>query len=164
MSTHHATATPQGDKGTEDAWFVLTPASGTVTNGAAPPGGASPGALPSKSVSALGVADGVGGWSEANVDSGAYRWEVGWGGGAYRWGRGRRYGLGVGVGGWVGGWEGGSRGKMGCGETDRARSSIRTNPQGQHKVVEGDALWLACVRGTVAVLAVVYAVERPFDR
>ncbi|GLI71738.1 hypothetical protein VaNZ11_017043 [Volvox africanus] len=71
----------KAEKGSEDAYFMVTPSGGVVTSsggggrggvsaGRSAPGGALAG------VSVLGVADGVGGWVEANVDPGQYSREV----------------------------------------------------------------------------------------
>eukprot|EP00198_Chlamydomonas_reinhardtii_P010923 XP_001700260.1 predicted protein [Chlamydomonas reinhardtii] len=59
------------ENGSEDAWFSVTPLGGTATNGVV-----SAGAQPAGTVSALGVADGVGGWAQANVDPGQYSREM----------------------------------------------------------------------------------------
>ncbi|EFJ43633.1 hypothetical protein VOLCADRAFT_96188 [Volvox carteri f. nagariensis] len=67
----------KADKGSEDAYFMATPSGGVVSSAA--PGGRpnttsrSPLAV---AISALGVADGVGGWAEANVDPGQYSREI----------------------------------------------------------------------------------------
>ncbi|GLI71736.1 hypothetical protein VaNZ11_017041 [Volvox africanus] len=81
MAAHSMSALGKGEQGSEDAYFMVTPSGGVVTSsgggggggvsaGRSAPGGALAG------VSVLGVADGVGGWVEANVDPGQYSREV----------------------------------------------------------------------------------------
>ncbi|KXZ46385.1 hypothetical protein GPECTOR_44g60 [Gonium pectorale] len=70
-------AVPQPGKteqANEDAYFIVTPATGVTAGGLVlRPPAASP---PAGAISALGVADGVGGWAAANVDAGQYSREV----------------------------------------------------------------------------------------
>ncbi|GIM16906.1 hypothetical protein Vretimale_19473, partial [Volvox reticuliferus] len=82
MAAYGVPHVAKAEKGSEDAYFMVTPSGGVVTShgGGGGGGGGSTGRSASRGalggVSALGVADGVGGWVEANVDPGQYSREV----------------------------------------------------------------------------------------